>query len=248
MADRKEERERLRRERLEAERRGASDERRRLILGYAVAGILGALVLAGIVVAIMNAGGSSSEGEVNEAAGIDPGTGETFEGSLEPDEREGEEPPGVELADLEEAAAAADCELQLDLEDEGNTHIAEDAKTPEYKTQPASSGDHSPNPLADGAYLDTPEAVNAVHSLEHGRIQIHYDPGLSESDQLALKGVFDDDPEGMQMFPDGEMPYEVAVVAWTNIMGCETYTPEALDAIRSFRDEFRGQGPEDIPL
>jgi hypothetical protein len=248
MADRKEERERLRRERLEAERRGASDERRRLILGYAVAGILGALVLAGIVVAIMNAGGGGGEGEANEEAGIDPNTGETFDGTLKPDEREGTEPPDVELADLDEAADAAGCELELDLKDEGNTHIADDAKAPEYGTDPPTSGDHSPNPLADGAYLDAPDPVNFVHSLEHGRIEIQYSPDLPEKDQLALKGVFDADPEGMLMFPNEDMPYEVATVAWANFMGCETYTPEALDAIQAFREEFRGQGPEDIPL
>ena len=248
MADRKEERERLRRERLEAERRGASDERRRLILGYAVAGILGALVLAGIVVAIMNAGGGVGEHEPNEAAGIDPDTGETFEGTLEPDEREGTEPPDVELAELEEAAEAADCELQLDLEDQGATHIADDAEAPEYKTNPPTSGDHSPNPLADGAYLDQAEAANALHSLEHGRVGIQYDSGLSEDEQLALKGVFDDDPEGMHMFPNDKMPYAVAAVSWTNLMGCDSYSPEVLDAVRAFRDEFRGQGPEDVPL
>ena len=88
-----------------------------------------------------------------------------------------------------------------------------------------------------------------VHSLEHGRINIQYSTDLSEDDQLALKGVFDESPEGMLFFPNDEMPYEVAATAWTQMVGCETYEGDAtLDVIRDFRDIYRGQGPEDVPL
>jgi len=191
---------------------------------------------------------SSTSTEATGSAEIDPGTGDPFEDILEPDERQGTPPPEIEIADLEEAAADAGCDLQLDLEDEGNTHIAEGGSEPSYETDPPTSGDHSPTPLADGAYLDTPEAVNYVHSLEHGRVEIIYSPDLPEDEQLALKGIFDEDPDGMLLFPDPEMPYAVAATAWTNLLGCDTYSAEALDAIRAFRDEFRGNGPEDIPL
>ena len=63
MATRKEEKARLRAERLEAERREAAGARKRLILGYAVAGALTAAVLAGIVVVIASGGGSSGPKE-----------------------------------------------------------------------------------------------------------------------------------------------------------------------------------------
>jgi len=250
VANRKEERERLRAERLAAQKSATSDDRRRLILGYFVAGILGALVIAGIVVAVMNSGGGGTPGEeeANEAAGFDPNSGFRVPQDIELDEREGTPPPPLQQGDLEAAAKAAGCELQLDLPDEGNTHLNPDAKTPEYKTNPPTSGDHSPENLADGAYLEYPDAINSTHSLEHGRIEIHYSPDLSEEDQLALKGLFDSDPQGMLMFPDPEMPYEVAATAWTNMITCDQYSPEALDAITDFRDELRGQGPEQIPL
>ena len=77
--------------------------------------------------------------------------------------------------------------------------------------------------MADGAYIDTPEPRSVVHSLEHGRIEIQYSPDLPEEDQLALKGVFDEDPNGMLMFPNPDMPYEVAATAWTNLLGCDSY-------------------------
>jgi hypothetical protein len=250
MANRKEERERLRAERLAAQKAATSDERRRLILGYFVAGILGALVIAGIVVAVMNSGGGGTPGEeeANEAAGFDPNSGFRVPQDIELDEREGTPPPPLEQGDLEAAAKAADCDLELDLEDEGNTHIEPDAKTPDYKTDPPTSGDHSPENLADGAYLEFPDPINSVHSLEHGRIEIQYSPDLPEEEQLALKGLFDADPQGMLMFPNPEMDYAVAATTWTNMLGCDEYSPEVLDAITDFRDEFRGQGPEQIPF
>lgn len=179
------------------------------------------------------------------SAFIDKASGD-FAG-LTPDKRRGTTPPAVETADLEEAADRAGCELQLDLPDEGNQHIPR-SKEPDYDTNPPTSGPHDAVPLADGAYLDHPEERFYVHSMEHGRIVVHYDPGLPEDDQLALKGLFDEDPEGMVLIPSTGMPYEVAATAWRNGLGCDSYGPEALDAIRSFRDEFRGKGPERIPL
>jgi hypothetical protein len=85
--------------------------------------------------------------------------------------------------------------------------------------------------------------------MEHGRIEIHYKPGLPENEQLALKGVFDDDSPGMLLYPDPDMPYDVAVTAWTNEVVCPHYNPIVLDVIRNFRDTYRGNGPEQqIPI
>jgi hypothetical protein len=90
--------------------------------------------------------------------------------------------------------------------------------------------------------------INSTHSLEHGRIEIQYDPDLPEEEQLALKGLFDADPQGMLMFPNPEMPYAVAATTWTNLIGCDSYSPEVIDALTDFRDTYRGQGPEQIPF
>jgi Protein of unknown function (DUF3105) len=84
--------------------------------------------------------------------------------------------------------------------------------------------------------------------MEHGRIEIHYNPNLPEDQQLALKGVFDEDPDGMLLFPDPNMPYAVAATTWTNMIVFPNYDPLVLDAIRNFRDTFRGNGPENVPI
>ncbi len=182
---------------------------------------------------------------------IDPSTGDSA--GLAPDTRVAAELPPPETDDLEVAAESAGCELQLDLPDEsvpdksGSIHVAP-SEPVTYDSVPPTSGNHDDVPTADGSYLDTPEDRNYVHSLEHGRVLIHYSPDLSEDEQLQLKGVLAEDPGGILLFPNPDMPYAVAATAWTNLIGCDTYTPETPDAIRAFIAEFRGQGPEDIPF
>jgi Protein of unknown function (DUF3105) len=244
MATRKEEKARLRAARLEAERREAQAARKRLILGYGVAGALTAAVLVGIVVVIASGGGGSGE-ETPAAAHIDTATGALND--VPPDAREGTPPPTVQNLDLENAAAEAGCTLRLGLPDEGNIHVESGSRPPKYDTNPPTSGNHVATPFqqADGAYRQMPALIDMVHSLEHGRIEVQYAPRLPEPDQLALKGVFDESPSGMLLFPNPRMAYEVAATAWTQLLGCKKYQgAKTLDAIRDFRDQFRGRGPE----
>jgi hypothetical protein len=254
MASRKEEKERLRQQRLAAERRAASGGRARLIAGYAVAGVLTLAVLAGLIAVIASGGGGDGVADTCEEAHI-KNAGGTFRG-LEPDCREGTPPPAIQFADLQISADEAGCQLKLDLPNEGATHIPNSQQV-KYKTVPPTSGNHNPVPLDDGAYStpitsDTGQPTNIrnlVHAMEHGRIEIHYNPSLPEDQQLALKGVFDSDPDGMILFPDPDMPYDVAVTAWTNEAVCPTYNENVLDMIPNFRDTYRGNGPEQgIPI
>jgi hypothetical protein len=253
MASRKEEKERLRAQRLAAERAAQSSGRRRLLAGYFVAGLLALAVVAGLVVVVTGGSGGSAAADACSNAHVQ-NTG-SFSG-LEPDCREGTTPPPLQYADLAISAQKAGCQLKLDLPDEGNTHVP-DSTPVHYDTVPPTSGNHNPVPISDGAYTtpvtsDTskhPNIRNEVHSMEHGRIEIHYKPGLPENEQLALKGVFDDDSPGMLLYPDPDMPYDVAVTAWTNEVVCPHYNPIVLDVIRNFRDTYRGNGPEQqIPI
>lgn len=252
MASRKEEKERLRKEREEAERRERGAERKRLVLGYGVAGLITVAVVVGIVFAIASGGGGNSSDAAAEGFGE---VGVVPEGTVL-DERDGTEPPELVNANLDSAAEAAGCELRRDLPNEGSDHFSDESKTGNWKTEPPTSGDHYGVPteitsgaLAAGPYMETPPLSRAVHSLEHGRIEIQYSPDLPEEDQLALKGVFDEVPDGVLLFPNPDMPFDVAATAWTQLLGCESFEGDStLDAIRDFRDEFLGRGPEAIPL
>lgn len=256
MADRREEKERLRAERLAAQQSQAGSERRRLILGYVLAGILTLAVVAGLVAVIASGGddgGSGGGGSACAEAHVQTDFGTTA--GLEFDCREGTAPPPIEVGDLKLASREAGCTLMENLKDEGNSHVGND-KAVTYETNPPTSGDHNPNPAADGAFTtplqdassgDT-NVRNFVHSLEHGRMVIQYSPDLTEDQQLAIKGIFEEDPGGILMFPNPNMPYQVAVTAWTNLVGCPTYSPRVLDVIRDFRDTHRGNGPENFPI
>jgi hypothetical protein len=246
----KSERERRRAERLAAEQSAQDAARRRLIFGYVAAGVLTLAVVVGVGVVIASGGDDTNQvnGEdIPAAAHIQVNSG--FLHGVTPDGRTGTPPPALQQGDLKTAAAEAGCTLQLDLKDEGNTHITKESEIPDYGTDPPTSGNHNPQQLADGAYSVMPELWYFVHSLEHGRIEIQYSPDLPEQDQLALKGVFDEAPDGVLLFPNDEMPYEVAVTAWTQMMTCDKYEGAAtLDAIRDFRDTYIGLGPEPLPL
>jgi hypothetical protein len=235
---REEERERLRQAREERESAQTKSGKRRLVAVYAVAGVVGLAVVVGIVAAIASSGGGGGGGEahINQASGSTNG--------IKPDEREGTKPPAVADTKLKAAAEKAGCTLRLHLKDEGHTHIPPTAPTPDYKTNPPTSGNHveAPYQQADGAYSEMPGEIFIVHSLEHGRMEIQYSPELPDEDQLALKGLYDTMYGGTLIFPNENMDYEVAATTWTNLIGCPKYKGDAtLDAIRDFGKATWGQ-------
>lgn len=235
---REEERERLRQAREQRETKQARADRRRLVAGYSVAGAIGVIVLIGIIVAVASSLGTNEGGKahINQASGSTNG--------IEPDLREGPEPPPVKVADLKKAAKEAGCEVRRDLTDEGKNHLPPTATEPPYGTNPPVSGNHAEPPYqqADGAYSEVVKPLYFLHSLEHGRLAIMYSPDLDESDQLELKGLYDSMYGGTLLFPNDKMPYEVAATSWVNLIGCDEYKGAiTLDALRDFGKETWGQ-------
>jgi hypothetical protein len=238
---REEERERLRQARQEREKKQSGSERRRLMIGYGVAGLVGLAVLAGIVTIIVSAASKNDSGEAH----IVQATGST--NAIQPDERSGTTPATAKVTNLQEAAKKAGCDLRLKLPEEGHEHIPPTAATPEYKTNPPTSGNHVEPPYqqADGAYKEMPLELDIVHSLEHGRMEIQYSPDLSESAQLELVGLYDTMYGATLLFPNENMPYEVAATTWHNLIGCNEYKGGiTLDAIRAFGAKTWGHGRE----
>jgi hypothetical protein len=237
---REEERERLRQARQEREKKQSGSERRRLMIGYGVAGLVGLAVLAGVVAIIVSAASKNDSGEAH----IVQATGST--NAIQPDERSG---ATAKVTNLQTAAKKADCDLRLNLPNEGRTHLPPTAATPEYKTNPPTSGNHVEPPYqqADGAYEEMPQELDIVHSLEHGRMEIQYSPDLSESAQLELIGLYNTMYGATLLFPNENMPYEVAATTWTNLIGCNEYKGAiTLDAIRAFGAKTWGKSPEPV--
>src|SRR3954452_1652043 len=240
---REEERERLRQAREEREQKQAGSAKRRLMIGYGAAGVVGIIVLAGIVAVILSAANKNDSGNAH----IDQQSGST--NGVQPDTRSGTTVAAVKIANLKQAAKKADCDLRLHLPEEGHEHIPPTAATPEYKTNPPTSGNHVEPPYqqADGAYKEMPQELDIVHSLEHGRMEIQYSPDLAESAQLELIGLYDSLYGATLLFPNDNMPYEVAATTWRNLLGCNEYKGEiTLDAIRDFGKQTWGHGREPV--
>lgn len=236
---REEERARLREAREEREKQHMSSEKKRLMVGYGIAGAIALVVIVAIVIAVSSSGGgSAATGESH----LDPRSGST--NGVQPDGRTGPKPSPVKVADLKRAAKQAGCELRLHLKDEGHEHIPQGSAKPDYKTNPPSSGAHVEPPFqqADGAYSEEPLPIDFVHSLEHGRLEIEYSPELEEKEQLELKGLYDTQYAASLLFPNTEMPYQVAAVTWTNMLTCKQYKGAiTLDAIRDFGKQTWGK-------
>jgi hypothetical protein len=240
---REEERQRLREAREHRETKKAGAERRRLMIGYGVAGVIGVAVLAGIVAIVVSAANKNDSGDAH----LNPASGSS--NGVQPDTRKGTTPPPVKVADLKKAAKEAHCDLRLHLPEEGHVHIPPTAPTPEYKTNPPTSGNHVEPPYQqeDGAYSEMPGEIFFVHSLEHGRTELQYTPSLPESEQLEMVGLYDSMYGATLLFPNENMPYAVAATAWRNLIGCNEFKGAiTLDALRAFAKKTWGHGREPV--
>lgn len=225
------------------EQQPTTGSRRRLLAGYAVAGVLALGLVAAIALIGIGGDEDSPDADSYRAARIDLNTGVIDDKA--PDDRDGAPTAAAPARDLARAADQAGCELTEDLRDEGNTHLPPGTPAPEYGTNPATSGNHYPEPQADGAYLETISPTRYIHALEHGRIAVAYSPELPEEAQLELKGLLEADPGAMILFPDEGVGAEVAAAAWTRLLSCAEYRgAETISVLLAFRDRWRGRGPE----
>lgn len=237
MSSRREQKEALRREReqREAEARAAA-QRKRL---FGVAGAVGIAAVAVVVLVVAAGGGGGSD---PKSAGNNFPSG----GSVSKQK----------AFDLSKAAAAAGCELKSNPAT-SREHLQDPDQKVNYPQNPPTSGKHFAVPAQDGLYNGAPPPDTAlVHALEHGRVIIWAKPSLPVEARKQLRALFEEDSYQMLVVRRPAMPYAVATTAWSHdptpngtgrTMGCPAWNENVIDAIRSFRDEHRSDGPEDIP-
>jgi hypothetical protein len=156
--------------------------------------------------------------------------------------------PAPRHTNLQAAATAAGCSL-ANPPSEGRDHVAGSVT---YHTNPPSSGSHAPVPAHDGVYGPgaTPAKERLVHALEHGRVEIQYRPGTPTAVIGQLQSLVDEfaardsDPRVLLFENTTAMPFAIAAVAWTHILGCASYRPAVLDALRQFRRAYDLKAPE----
>ena len=236
MASRQEEKEARRRERLERERKEAAAVARRKRLQMVGGGVLAVAALAAVVVAIAAGFGGGDENEASP-----PSSGAAASVKL----------PEQAISDYEQAAKAAGCTL-TNPPFEGQNHEDKTFKASDYKTNPPTSGNHTPDWYDDGVYEPgtTPSLGMLVHPLEHGRIEVQYKPGTPKADVAKLEALLNEQNEGyhMLLFENTTgMDAQVAATAWTHSLTCPKMNDKVFDAIRTFRGRYIDKGPETVP-
>jgi len=241
MASRKEEKERARQQRLEAERAAAVKAARARRTRLAGGGLLAVAIVAGVVVAIASGGGGSSTSSVTAPAAS------------------GVKLPASRITSLAAAAKAAGCATidipaSVALAGQNRQHVDPGTRVT-YATNPPSYGSHYPGPASDGydSPGHTPAVGFLVHAMEHGRVEYQYRPGLPASDVKELQALFNE-PEGqwssgqlLLLFQNQtSMPYDVAATAWGHVLGCKTFNTRVFDALRDFRLAYTNKGPENL--
>ena len=236
MSSRQEEKERRRKERLEREQAEAKRASRRKRMQLAFGGVLALAAIAGIVVVVFVLGGSDGGDGGPKAASDTTSTAKL---------------PEQQASDIKDAAKAAGCTLNNPAY-EGANHEQKDFKPSDYRTNPPTSGNHTPDWYEDGIYApgDVPSLGKTVHPLEHGRIEIQYKPGTPKATVDQLEALLAENQDGyhMLLFENTTgMEAAVAATAWTHSVTCPEMNDKVFDAFRTFRARYIDKGPERVP-
>ncbi len=250
MASRKEQKEQLRREREQRETAAKAAERRRRLIGYGAGAVLAVAVAVVVVVLLVSGGDGGAETAGGGRVESDAGPA----GDVLPDDGS---VPNPKIEDLQEAVQAAGCELKRFKGGGTNDHTQDLGEKIEYDSNPPSHGRHFDIPAEDQSYEEAPDPKELVHSLEHGRIVVWFKQDLPADQRANLKAFYDEDPFQMLLTPNETgMTYAVAATAWNRdpppagtgrLLGCPEYNEHVFDALRTFKDEHRSNGPEPVP-
>jgi hypothetical protein len=118
-----------------------------------------------------------------------------------------------------------------------------------YSTSPPSGGTHYPSPLPKGVYgplstnpRDNPNLYMAVHSLEHGYVDIWYGNGLSTDQINSLRSFGDQFKVLVIAYPNLPAGKAVAMTTWGRMQSCDKVNT---DEIQAYIDQYRLKtGPE----
>jgi 2-succinyl-5-enolpyruvyl-6-hydroxy-3-cyclohexene-1-carboxylate synthase len=136
-------------------------------------------------------------------------------------------------------------DLSREVPHEGATHV-DPGTVVSYVSNPPTSGSHWPVPLQEGLY-DTEKPDEAiVHSMEHGRVWVSYNPRVSEDVVSQLKKLLANQLIVI-LTPRSGNETDIALAAWNRL---DTFNIEGtLDAQRvlDFVTRYKNKGPETVP-
>lgn len=164
---------------------------------------------------------------------------------------------GSGSASVQEQMQAAGCTLK-DYPGVSRAHISNpNARPKSWNSFPPTSGPHYFTPAVYGFYTEPVALARVVHNLEHGGIYLLYGPKTPADTVDKLRQIYDKDPRGLVVAPLPAMGNRIAVGAWTSknpgsnevgtghLAKCTSVDVKAYEA---FIKEYRGRGPEGVPL
>jgi uncharacterized protein DUF3105 len=131
-----------------------------------------------------------------------------------------------------------------------------------WSTFPPSAGAHYQLWAVWGFYRTPVNPRNVVHNEEHGAVVLWWGPKVPSTTVDKLEKFYDSSPGGMFGTPIAGLGSKIALTAWTGDPAKYSVTPNGnhgighiaicpnfdQHAFETFRDAFRGKGPEGIPL
>jgi hypothetical protein len=131
---------------------------------------------------------------------------------------------------------ATGCGKVTEEPDPDRTHL-QPGQTRKFRTYPPAGGAHDADPLPGGVYDEPftndpagstrPTLLRAVHSLEHGYVEIYY-RGLSAPDARALVERYGHQRKVI-VVPAQPMDSRIALVAWERVRRCGTVDVAMID-------------------
>lgn len=121
----------------------------------------------------------------------------------------------------------------------GHAHIPEGSATPEYNSNPPTSGPHYAALASPGSYDHELADPLLVHNMEDGYVILWYRMGDEEHNQERIREL-EEAAQGYRMVviaPREDLDTEYAVTAWQRIDKFDEYDPER---IRRFLEAFEG--------
>jgi hypothetical protein len=155
------------------------------------------------------------------------------------------------------AANRAGCKLRSDASAVGIHLLLTDVAplhtdNPDYSRQrrPPTNGLHRPIWADWGFYQQPVPYAYEVHNLEHGAVIIHIGLKVTRAQGTRVIRLWADSPPYLLVVPG--LPADVSrrgvtVTSWQRAMVCKTWNASTVAAIRTYRDVYRGTGPEQIP-
>ena len=129
-----------------------------------------------------------------------------------------------------------------------------------WSTFPPSGGSHYQLWAIWGFYTEPVNPRQVVHNEEHGGVIIWWGPKVSEQTVAQLRNFYSDSPLGVFGTPIAGLGSKIALTAWTgdptryyqngyygigHLATCSKFDE---NAFKTFRDAYRGHGPEGVPL